>query len=397
MNLKSPLAERMRPLKLDEFIGQAEIIGPDSFLREAIKNDQVPSLIFWGPPGSGKTSLAAIIAKETGAEFTKLSAVTSGLKELKVIIQDAEAANRLGGKTILFLDEIHRWNKAQQDALLPHTESGLITLIGATTENPSFRVNSALLSRTRVLVLKALTAEDLQAILQKALEDKTRGLASSNLKLEPQALRQIADLANGDARQALNLLEICAKQSSKITLELVTKIAKNTTLFYDQAGEEHYNLISALHKSIRGSDPHAALYWLARMLEGGEDPLYLARRLIRIASEDVGLKDSFALVLANSVYDVCHKLGLPECDVHLAHLVVYLAKTQKSILAYQSLKQARVDAKTKGNLPVPLHLRNAPTKLMQELEYGKNYRYSPLEDSSKQEYFPEELRGRRYF
>lgn len=393
----TPLADRMRPVQLSDFFGQEELVGEKSFLRQAITSGEVPSMIFWGPPGSGKTTLAHIIAQKTKSDFVQVSAVTSGIKELREIIERAEQNRRLGTKTILFIDEIHRWNKAQQDALLPHVEKGLLTLIGATTENPSFEVISALLSRTRVFVLNRLTEEDIMGIIKAALKDKERGLGSQKIKVDENTLALIAHLANGDARMGLNTLEICAKHSKTVTAELVKQAVQKMHLMYDRAGEEHYNIISALHKSLRGGNPHAGLYWLARMLEAGEDPIYIARRLLRFASEDVGVADNFAVVLANSVFEACQKIGMPECNVHLAQLVIYLASTKKSVTAYLAYGKAKEDVQKFGNLGVPLHIRNAPTKLMQDLNYGKGYKYTPLEDSSDQEYFPDELKGRKYF
>lgn len=392
-----PLAERLRPDSLEKFFGQEELLGTQSFLKEAIEKGKVPSLILWGPPGSGKTTLANIIAHKTKADFIQLSAVSSGIKELREIIERSEQNRRLGIPTILFLDEIHRWNKAQQDALLPHVEHGTITIIGATTENPSFEVNSALLSRSRVFVLQRLSEENLIAILNQALKDKEKGLGKLKLNIDKDTLGLIAHLSNGDARAALNTLEICAEQDQKITPELVKQVVQKSHLQYDKNGEEHYNIISALHKSLRGGNGHAGLYWLARMLEAGEDPLYIARRLLRFAAEDVGVADNFATVLANSVFESCQKLGMPECNVHLAQLVIYLANTKKSVAAYMGYQKASRDAKDHGNLGVPLHLRNAPTKLMKDLDYGKDYKYTPLEDSSDQEYFPDELKGRKYY
>jgi putative ATPase len=384
-----PLAARLRPKDLAGFVGQEKVIKPGSFLYKAIEADEVPSLIFWGPPGSGKTTLAAIIANLTKADFIEFSAVESGKSELKEVIVRAEENKRLGQKTILFIDEIHRWNKAQQDALLPHVERGTLILIGATTENPSFAVNSALLSRTKVVVLERLTEEELKKIIKHGAEEL-------KVKISDDTLALIAHLSNGDARAGLNLLEACSKQTKKITDELVKEVIARPNLLYDKTGEEHYNIISALHKSLRGGDADAALYWLARMLVAGEDPLYIARRLVRFASEDVGLANNSALMLAISVWDACKNLGLPECKVHLAQLAIYLAKSPKSVDAYLSFGEAERDAAELGNLPVPLHLRNAPTKLMKDLNYGKNYKYTPLEDSSGQEYFPEELKGRKY-
>jgi putative ATPase len=413
-----PLAARLRPKDLGGFVGQEKIIKPGSFLYKAIESDEVPSLILWGPPGSGKTTLAAIIANKTGADFVEFSAVESGKSELRTVIERAEQNKRLGRKTILFIDEIHRWNKAQQDALLPHVERGTLILIGATTENPSFAVNSALLSRTKVVVLERLTEEELKIIIK-------RGAEELKVKISEDTISLIAHLANGDARSGLNLIEACAKVLNspkttpkpllkkegssrapllskeglgvvEITDELVKEVIANPNLLYDKTGEEHYNIISALHKSMRGGDADAALYWLARMLVAGEDPMYIVRRLVRFASEDVGLANNSALMLATSVWDACKNLGLPECKVHLAQLVIYLAKSPKSVDAYLAYGKAEQDATELGNLPVPLHIRNAPTKLMKDLNYGKGYKYTPLEDSTGQEYFPENLRGRKY-
>lgn len=392
----APLADRMRPQTLEDFFGQQELVGEESFLRKAIKEDQVPSMILWGPPGSGKTTLAAIIANETNADFIKISAVTSGIKELRKTISQAQENEWQKKKTILFVDEIHRWNKAQQDALLPHVEQGLLTLIGATTENPSFEVNSALVSRSRVFVLNKLETQDLEEIIKKALEDDEKGLGLKKIEATPEIIKEMALLANGDARMALNTLEAAANQSKIITRELLRQIIQKSHLYYDKGGEEHYNIISALHKSMRGGDADAAVYWLARMLEGGEQPTYVARRLLRFASEDIGVADNFALVLANNVFDACHKLGMPECSVHLSQLVVYMAKSPKSVSTYFAYNKAKKDVEEFGNLPVPMHIRNAPTKLMEKLGYGKGYQYTPMEDSSTQEYFPDELKKRKY-
>lgn len=393
----TPLSDRMRPSALAGFFGQDNLVGEQSFLKEAIARDTVPSMILWGPPGSGKTTLAYIISKQTNADFVQISAVSSGLKELREVFAKAEINQQAGKKTILFIDEIHRWNKSQQDALLPYVEKGVVTLIGATTENPSFEVNSALISRTRVIVLLKLPEIAIKQILTHALSDKTNGLGNRKVEITDDALNLIVHLANGDARMALNTLEICANQQKQVTPELVKQVLQKTHLVYDKDGDEHYNIISALHKSIRGGDAHAGLYWLVRMLEAGEDPLYVARRLVRFASEDVGLADNFAVVLANNVFDVCKKLGMPECGVHLAHLVIYLAKAKKNIVAYQAYGLAQKDVKEFGNLPVPLHLRNAPTKLMKQLNYGKDYKYTPVENSTTQTYLPEELKTRKYF
>ncbi len=394
-----PLAERMRPENLDDFLGQKEIIGSNSLLRKAIEADQLPSMILWGPPGSGKTTLAFIIAQKTKSDFIQISAVTSGIKDLKEIIIKAEEGQRLGITTILFIDEIHRWNKKQQDALLPHVEKGTITLIGATTENPSFEVVSALLSRCRVFVLKSLEKEQLVKILKNALRDKKRGLGNLKLKISTVVLEVLANMSNGDARTALNVLEYATSLSKdkKISKAEIKEAFQNSYLMYDKGGEEHYNIISALHKSMRGSDPNAALYWLARMLEAGEDPLYIARRIVRFAAEDIGLANSRALEQAVAVYQACHFIGLPECNVILAQAVVYMAKCKKSNNLYSAYQKVISDVQKYGNLPVPLHLRNAPTKLMKSLNYGKDYKYSPdYNYQEKQEYLPNKLKEKKY-
>lgn len=384
-----PLATYFRPKTLSEFVGQTKVISEKTWLYQAIKNDQVPSLIFWGPPGSGKTTLAFIIAKETKAEFKELSATSSGVKDLKVIVERAKESKRLGTKTILFIDEIHRWNKAQQDALLPQVENGTIILIGATTENPSFAVNGALLSRSKVVVLEHLDKADLKIITSRAAKEL-------RAKLSEEVSGLIAELSNGDARKALNILESAVEAGGKISVQLVKDIINKPNLLYDKNGEEHYNLISALHKSMRGGNPDAAVYYLVRMIEAGEDPLYIARRLIRFASEDIGLANNSALMLANAVYEACAKTGLPECGVNLVHCAIYLAKSAKSITAYTAYEKAKAEVETSGNLPVPLYLRNAPTKLMKELGYSKGYKYTPVEDDSNQEYLPEKLKGRKF-
>ncbi|MEF3691747.1 MAG: replication-associated recombination protein A [Candidatus Moraniibacteriota bacterium] len=391
-----PLADRMRPQSFEHFFGQAELTAENSYLRKIIENDAIFSMIFWGPPGSGKTTLAEIIARETKADFIKVSAVDSGAKKLREVLLRAEKNLEENKRTILFLDEIHRWNKAQQDKLLPYLEKGILILIGATTENPSFEINSALLSRARVFVLQKLAVGDLKKIIQEALKNKERGLGKIKIEMDEKSLNFLANLANGDARNALNILESASNFGKKIDIELIKKAAQKTHLLYDKSGEEHYNVISALHKSMRGGDADAAVYWLARMLEGGEDPIYIARRLVRFASEDIGLANNTALILANAVFESCQKLGVPECNVHLAQCVIYLSKSKKSIVAYEAYNQARADVYKFGNLPVPLHLRNAPTKLMKDLNYGKDYKYTPKEDSSKQEYFPPGLRGKKY-
>jgi putative ATPase len=393
----NPLADRMRPEKLEDFLGQEEILGKGKLLNKAIELDQLPSMIFWGPPGSGKTTLAYIIAKKTKSDFKKISAVNTGLEELKEIMELAKQNERFGKRTILFIDEIHRWNKKQQDALLPEVERGLVVLIGATTENPSFEVVGALLSRCRVFVLKQLTKENLVKIIEKAIKDKERGLGYLKLKVNKKVIEVLAQMSNGDARTALNVLEYAASLSKNITPEIIKEAFQKSHLLYDKNGEEHYNIISALHKSMRGSDADAAIYWLTRMLEGGEDPLYIARRLIRFASEDIGLANSRALEQAVSAYNACHYIGMPECGVILAQVVVYMAKCKKSNDLYIAYGKAMEDVKEHGNLPVPLHIRNAPTKLMKDLGYGKNYKYSPDYDyKEKQEYFPDKLKNRKY-
>jgi len=386
-----PLADRLRPLKLEDFLGQEEIVGENKLLREAIENDNIPSMIFWGPPGTGKTTLALIIAQKTNSEFIKISAVSSGLKDLREIIEKAEINHRLGKKTILFIDEIHRWNKTQQDALLPHIESGLIILIGATTENPSFEVQGALLSRVRVFVFKQLDDKSMEKIIK-------RGMKSISVRTNKKSIDFLISISNGDARVALNILEYASTQSKEIDIDIIKEAAQKTSLVYDKNGEEHYNIISALHKSMRGSDANAALYWLARLVEGGEDPLYIARRIIRFAAEDIGLANSRALDLAVNVYNACHYIGYPECDVVLAEAVVYMAKSKKSNELYVAYNKAKEDIEKTGNLGVPLHLRNATTKLMDEIGYGKGYKYSPdYKYEENQEYMPEKLKNRKYF
>jgi len=393
----NPLADRMRPDCLDDFLGQEDLVGEGKLLRQAIESDKLPSMIFWGPPGSGKTTLAYIIAKQTKSEFKQISAVSSGIKDLREIVKQAEENKRLEKRTILFIDEIHRWNKAQQDALLPHIEQGLITLIGATTENPSFEVIGALLSRCRVFVLKQLNKSQISEIIKRALKDKKKGLGKLNIKIENKIIDTISEMSNGDARIALNTLEYASSISNKITFDVVEDAFQKSNLFYDKNGEEHYNIISALHKSMRGSDANAALYWLARMLEAGEDPLYIARRIVRFASEDIGLANSQALEQAVAAYQACHFIGMPECNVILAQAVVYMAKCKKSNDLYVAYEKAAEDVRKYGNLPVPLHIRNAPTKLMEDLEYGKGYKYSPdYNYEEKQEYLPKELKDKKY-
>ena len=387
----------MRPSSLDYFLGQTEIVGEGKLLRQAIEADQVPSMIFWGPPGTGKTTLAFIIAKKTKADFIQISAVTSGVSDLREIIKKAQENRRLSIRTILFIDEIHRWNKAQQDALLPIVEQGTLTLIGATTENPSFEVRSALLSRCRVFVLKQLDCPELVKIIQNALVDKENGLGDLNIKIVQDVIDKIAEMSNGDARTALNILDYASSLGNEITLDIVKQAFQKSHLMYDKDGEEHYNIISALHKSMRGSDADASLYWLARMLEAGEDPLYVARRLVRFASEDIGLANSRALEQAVAAYNACHFLGMPECNVILAQAVVYMAKCQKSNDLYVGYLKVQADIEEHGNLPVPMHIRNAPTKLMKEIGYGKDYKYSPdFGYQEKQEYLPDKLKGKKY-
>ena len=400
----APLADRIRPASLKNFLGQKEIIGDNTLLRAAIESDQLPSLIFWGPPGSGKTTLAFIIARQTKSKFEKISAVSSGLKDLRNVFKKAEENKREGKQTILFVDEIHRWKKNQQDALLPYIEQGKVVLIGTTTENPSFEITSALLSRCRVFVLKSLTEKQICKILKNAIKDKKKGLGEFKIEIEDKVINAIAQMSNGDARTALNVLEYAvfshpknSKKSLRITIELVKQAFQKSHLFYDKNGDEHYNIISALHKSIRGSDANAALYWLARMLEAGEEPLYIARRLIRFASEDVGLSNSRALEQVVSAYQACHFIGMPECNVILAQAVVYLSKCKKSNALYLAYNKAAKDVAEYGNLQVPLHLRNAPTQLMKDMGYGEDYQYSPEHDyREKQDYFPDKLKNRKY-
>jgi putative ATPase len=397
----APLADRMRPTSLESYVGQEKLIGSGATLRTLIERDELPSMIFWGPPGTGKTTLARIIARLTRSRFEQVSAVSSGIADLRRVVDEAKEKRKLANtRTILFVDEIHRWNKSQQDALLPNVESGVITLIGATTENPSFEVNGALLSRCRVFVLEKLTAEDIKKLLERAIRSP-EGL-DGKVKVAADAIEFLAYIADGDARVALNSLEIAAKalkisKRQTLKIEAVKYALQKTHLRYDKTGEEHYNIISALHKSMRGSDADAALYWLGRMLEAGEDPLYVARRLVRFASEDVGLADSNALVVAMTAYNAAHAIGMPECNVILAHAAAYLAQAPKSNKLYAAYLAVQKDIAELPNEPVPLHLRNAPTKLMKELDYGKGYKYNPnFKEPIDQDYLPEKLKGKKY-
>jgi putative ATPase len=403
---RTPLAERMRPRTFDEFVGQEELLAPGRPLREAIERDLLQSIILWGPPGTGKTTLARIIADTTKARFVSFSAVLSGIREIREVMTEAERLRRTAGRrTIVFIDEIHRFNKAQQDAFLPRVEAGDIVLIGATTENPSFEVNAALLSRSKVFVLRGLNTEEVAAILSRALKDADRGLGSQPVSIDDETTRAIALYANGDARAALNLLELAVASAPivdgqrRIDAGRVAQAIQRRALLYDKSGEEHYNLISALHKSMRNSDPDASVYWLARMVEAGEDPLYIARRLVRFASEDIGNADPQALTVAVAAKDAVHFIGMPEGNTALAQAALYLATAPKSNAVYEAYSMAADDAHRDVAQPVPLHLRNAPTKLMKELEYGKGYQYAHDEADAVADMscLPPALADRKYY
>lgn len=403
-NQSIPLANRLRPKTLEEFAGQEHLLGKGKMLRQLIERDQISSMIFWGPPGVGKTTLASIIANRTRSNFINFSAVTSGIKEIKDVMKEAEENRHMGIRTVLFVDEIHRFNRAQQDAFLPFVEKGSIILIGATTENPSFEVNAALLSRCKVFVLKALEEADIERLLNHALTSE-KGFAYQNVKMSERQIKAVASFANGDARTALNTLEMAVLNGEitpdgiVITDESMEQCISKKSLLYDKSGEEHYNIISALHKSMRNSDPDAAIYWMNRMLSAGENPLYIARRLVRFASEDVGMADSNALQVAVAAYQACHFLGVPECDVHLTHAVTYLAMAPKSNALYTACEACKKDIREHITEPVPLHLRNAPTSLMEELHYGEGYEYAHNNENklTKMQCLPDSLKDREYY
>ena len=397
-----PLADRMRPRTLEEFVGQQSVVGEGTPLRQAIENDRLHSMIFWGPPGTGKTTLAQMLAHHSGAEFIKLSAVLSGVKEIRAAVDRAKSLHGQGRTTVLFIDEVHRFNKSQQDAFLPHVEDGTIVFVGATTENPSFELNNALLSRARVYVLKSLGKEEIGSLLRAALDDSVRGLGARKLSIDDADLDLIAEAADGDARRGLNLLEIASDlaEDGRIGHDTVKGIVAGRVRRFDKGGEHFYDQISALHKSVRGSSPDAALYWLCRMLDGGCDPLYMARRVVRMASEDIGNADPRALQIALNAWDVQERLGSPEGELAIAQAVVYMAVAAKSNAVYMAFRAAMREARESGSLDVPLHLRNAPTKLMKELDYGKAYRYAhdePDAYAAGETYFPEELGERSYY
>ncbi len=399
-----PLAARVRPTDLDGFFGQEHLLGPGKILRRLIEEDRVPSMVLWGPPGVGKTTLARIIAGRTHSRFVDFSAVTSGIREVRQVMEEAGRARRFGERTILFVDEIHRFNKAQQDAFLPHVENGTVTLIGATTENPSFEVNSALLSRCRVFVFQALEADDIERLLDRTVSDP-RAFPDRRVVLTEDARRALAVFCNGDARTALSVLETAAdlqeEKDGVVTVdeEALRECTGRRSVLYDKKGEEHYNLISALHKSMRNSDPDAAVYYLARMLEGGEDPLYIARRVARFAAEDVGMADPKALEIGVAAFQACHMIGMPECGVHLTEAVVYMSLAPKSNALYTAYESARSDAANTLAEPVPLHIRNAPTKLMEEIGYGKGYQYAhdTEEKLTAMSCLPDSMAGKRYY
>ena len=399
-----PLANRVRPQNLDQFVGREQLLGPGKILREIIDNDQVSSMIFWGPPGVGKTTLAEIIARQSQASFFNFSAVDSSITKIRKIMKQAEAEHEVGQKTLVFVDEIHRFNKAQQDAFLPYVERGSITLIGATTENPSFEVNSALLSRCKVFVLKPLEVKDIIKLLQNALHNPN-GFGKLTVKISEQEIKAIAKFANGDARTALNTLEMAVLNGNKsgntiaVTMDSLGQLITQKSVLYDKDGEEHYNIISALHKSMRNSDVDAAIYWLSRMLEGGEDPLYIARRLVRFASEDIGLADTNALNVAVNVFQACQFIGMPECDVHLTEAVIYLSLAPKSNAVYKARLAAEEDVKKTIDEPVPLQIRNAPTKLMKDLGYGKGYQLAHYakDKLTTMKTMPPSLEGHEYY
>lgn len=404
-DIAQPLAARLRPRTLDEYVGQTHLLGEGKVLRRLIENDQISSMIFWGPPGVGKTTLARIIANRTKASFIDFSAVTSGIKEIRTVMQQAEDNRRYGEKTIVFVDEIHRFNKAQQDAFLPFVEKGSIILIGATTENPSFEINSALLSRCKVFVLQALQPEELISLLSRALTDP-RGFGNQKIMISDAMLKMISVFANGDARTALSTLEMVVLNGDTddggtvtVTEETLEQCMSRKSLLYDKTGEEHYNLISALHKSMRNSDPDAAVYWLARMLEAGEDPLYIARRVTRFAAEDIGLADPRALEISVAAYQACHLIGMPECTVHLTEAVVYMSLAPKSNALYTAYEGAKRDAVKQLAEPVPLVIRNAPTRLMRDLDYGKGYQYAhdKADKLTDMQCLPNALLGREYY
>lgn len=411
---EAPLADRMRPESLDEFAGQADVVGPGSALRRLLESDQAPSMIFWGPPGVGKTTLARLVAKTTKSRFVAMSAVASGVAELRKMVAEAEERLQLHEtRTIVFIDEIHRWNKSQQDAFLPYVEDGTVCLIGATTENPSFEINGALLSRCKVFVLSKLSDLDIVALLERALVDEKRGFGARKIETEDGLLAFIAGVADGDARAALGALELAVSAATsdvaaqkggsgatpkmvRLTKDDAAKLLRRSHVLYDKTGEEHYNVISAFHKSMRGSDADASLYWMGRMLEAGEDPLYVARRMVRFAAEDVGLADPQALVVANAAFQAAHQLGMPEADVCLAEAAAYLARAPKSNALYVAYGKVRREIAEGANDSVPVHLRNAPTKLMKDLNYGKEYIYTHDAPEAKQEFLPERLRGKKF-